>query len=183
MLKTGVIKDQRYASSGETMFGLDRLAGKGMAESGAGKIFWTEIDKNSGWNPPSLGSKPKWGYNHMAKELGSDIRIKALNVIKPYFQQYMKSYFPTEELQNAIKNSKRLMIHFIYAVWNGPWWFQEFAKDIKNYIAKNPNHTEEDLAQVALDSRNNYRPNISAASNSLMQQGGQTFKKIFSSIK
>jgi hypothetical protein len=183
MLKTGVIKDQRYASSGETMFGLDRLAGKGMAESSAGKVFWAEIDANSGWNPPSLGEKPKWKWNHMAKELGSGIRIKALDVIKPYFQQYMKSNFPTEELQNAIKNSKRLMIHFIYAVWNGPWWFQEFANDIKNYVAKNPNYTEEDLAQVVLDSRNNYRPNLSAASNSLMQQGGKTFQKIFSSIK
>lgn len=181
MLTTGVIKDQRYASSGETMFGLDRLAGKGMAESSAGKVFWDEIDKNSGWSPPSLGKKPKWGWNHMAKELGSDLRIKALNVIKPYFEQYMKNYFP-KELQDVIKNSKKLMIHFIYSVWNGPWWFQEFANDIKNYVAKNPNFTEADLAQVALDSRNNNRPNLSAAANSLMQQGGKTFQKIFASI-
>ena len=55
--------DPRYATSGETMFGLDRLQGKQEATA-TGRQFWSLIDKNKTkevwkWNKDYKGDKSK----------------------------------------------------------------------------------------------------------------------------
>ena len=173
MLTMGIVKDSRYASSGETMFGLDRKNGGTMNTGSEGQAFWNYIDENSGYSAQSA-EKPKWKWGYMAND-NTELKSLMISIVKKFFDSYMGQPYVSNETKKAVLGDKRLMLHLIYAVWNGPKWFQRFVGDINQYILTNPGYSSDDLANVALTSRLN-------SGNSLIVQGGNKIKSLFSNI-
>jgi len=122
----------KYGSSGETMFGIDRLKGGSINNTNAGREFWRLID--------NADAKNNWDWNDKGGQLGERLKVLAAQMMKPQFDSYMGRYL-TPEAQKIINSSKALTFNFIYATWNGPGWFQKFAKkfndDVNNDLSVN----------------------------------------------
>lgn len=155
MLTDGRVKDSRYASSGETMFGIDRKAGGTINDSTAGKQFWATIDQ--------AGAKDKWKWNYMGGDLNEPLKEMASKVMYPVFVSNAKRYL-TPKAQELVQKDQRLIFHFSYASWNGSGWFQRFAKPINEAVEKGVTDTNE-LTKIAIASR-------TQSGNSLIVQGG-----------
>jgi peptidoglycan hydrolase-like protein with peptidoglycan-binding domain len=170
MLKDGRVRDLRYGSSGETMFGLDRRAGKNESTS-AGREFWDYID--------SLNARSNWKWNYMAKdnpEVGTKLRVLAGNYIKPLYGQFMKSYL-SPEAAAIVNNYAPLTFNFIYATWNGPGWFERFAKPLNNSVASgntDPKSLNDLVNEVRAGSGSSLisqgAPKVASITNSLSQK-------------
>jgi hypothetical protein len=172
MLKDGRVKDARYGGSGETMFGLDREAGKTESTGPAGREFWAFID--------SQNAKSNWPWNYMAKDnvgLANKLRELAGNVMKPQYVDNTRRYL-SPDAADIISKDSALTFNFVYGTWNGPGWFQRFAKIINDEVAKG-NTDPKSLLKIAVDRRKN-------SGNSLIAQGGpkvdQITNKIASSV-
>lgn len=160
MLKDGRVKDSRYGASGETMMGIDRKTGGTINTSTEGKQFWSIIDgKNA-------RTKWKWGYKGGDQE--ETLKRLVAKMIKPLYDLYCEKYL-SEESKKLIDKDPKLMFNFIYAVWNGPGWFQKFAKELNGEVKKGTKGTA--LAKFAVGLR-------SKDSNSLIAQGGKKIEKI-----
>jgi hypothetical protein len=159
MLKDGRVKDQRYKNSGETMFGIDRVAGGTLNTSVVGLEFWSIIDRAEARN--------KWKWNYMGGELQERLTILAGQVIKPQFEYLFNKYL-TAEARAIISNDSKLMFHFIYATWNGSGWFKKFALAFNDAVKQG----RKDLHQIALDTR-------IYSKNSLIEQGGKKIQNLF----
>jgi hypothetical protein len=118
----------KYGASGETMFGIDRLKGGSINTSAAGREFWRLID--------SANAKNTWDWNYKGGQLGERLQVLAAQMMKPQFDTYMKSYL-TPEAQKIIYSNEALTFNFVYATWNGPGWFERFAKQFNNDVKKN----------------------------------------------
>jgi hypothetical protein len=155
--------DSRYGTSGETMFGIDRVAGGSINKTKAGIAFWKKIEeaqKNSKW---------KWNYIP-ADPLQKDLLDLAVQVMQPVYESNMKAYIADQNLQKVIESDGRLLFNFIYACWNGPGWFQRWAKEIKKAYKGGKTNTE-DLLKLFVSLR-------ATSSNSLIAQGGQKIKEL-----
>ena len=164
MLKDGRIKDSRYGGSGETMFGMDRKAGN-TESTQAGRDFWAIIDAQN--------ARQNWPWNHMGGSVAPQLKQKIAEIMKPNFQDYMGRYM-SEEARKIVMNDTPLTFNFAYATWNGPGWFQRFAKTINEKVAQGVTDPKE-LLQVAIDRRKN-------SGNSLIVQGAPKIAKITSSM-
>jgi len=167
MLKDGRVKDSRYGGSGETMFGMDRLTGKQESTS-AGKEFWDIIDKEN--------ARSKWPHNHMLKNnptLAGKLRGLVVQIMEPLFNQFMEKYL-TPEAREIVKNNPKLYFNFAYATFNGPGWFNKFAKIINNEVSKG-NKDPESLLNIDIINRKN-------ADSSLISQGAKKLDKITDTI-
>jgi len=163
MLKDGRVKDSRYGGSGETMFGMDRQAGKQESTS-AGKEFWDIIDKEN--------ARSDWKYNYMLKDnptLAGRLKGLIVQIMEPLFNQYMEKYL-TPESREIVKNNPKLFFNFVYATYNGPGWFDKFAKIINNEVA-NGNTNPDSLADIDIMNRKN-------SGNSLIAQGARKLEKL-----
>jgi hypothetical protein len=163
MLKDGRVKDSRYGGSGETMFGMDRQAGKQELTS-AGKEFWSIIDKEN--------ARSNWKYNYMLKDnptLAGRLKGLIVQIMEPLFNQYMQKYL-TPESREIVKNNPKLFFNFAYATYNGPGWFDKFAKIINNEVA-NGNTNPDSLADIDIMNRKN-------SGNSLIAQGARKLDKL-----
>ena len=122
----------KYGASGETMFGIDRLKGGSINNTNAGREFWRLID--------NANAKNTWDWNDKGGQLGERLKVLAAQIMKPQYESYTRSYLTTEA-QKIINSSKALTFNFIYATWNGPGWFEKFAKkfneDVKNNLSVN----------------------------------------------
>jgi len=167
MLKDGRVKDSRYGGSGETMFGMDRQTGKQESTS-AGKEFWDIIDKEN--------ARSNWKYNYMLKDnpaLAGRLKGLIVQIMEPLFNQYMEKYL-TPESRKIVKNNPKLFFNFVYATYNGPGWFDKFAKIINNEVA-NGNTNSESLVDIDIMNRKN-------SGNSLIAQGGRKLDKVIDTI-
>jgi len=163
MLKDGRVKDSRYGGSGETMFGMDRQAGKQESTS-AGKEFWDIIDKEN--------ARSNWKYNYMLKDnpaLAARLKGLIVQIMEPLFNQYMEKYL-TPESRAIVKNNPKLFFNFVYATYNGPGWFDKFAKIINNEVS-NGNTNPDSLADIDIMNRKN-------SGNSLIAQGARKLEKL-----
>jgi peptidoglycan hydrolase-like protein with peptidoglycan-binding domain len=170
MLKDGRVKDSRYGASGETMFGLDRRAGKNESTA-EGREFWAYVD--------SLNARSNWKWNYMAKdnvEVGTKLRVLAANYIKPLYGQFMKSFL-SPEAAAIVNNYAPLTFNFIYATWNGPGWFERFAKPLNQSVASgntNPKSLNDLVNQVRAGSGNSLisqgAPKVASVTNALAQK-------------
>jgi len=163
MLKDGRVKDSRYGGSGETMFGMDRQAGKQESTS-AGKEFWDIIDKEN--------ARSNWKYNYMLKDnpaLAGKLKGLIVQIMEPLFNQYMEKYL-TPESRAIVKNNPKLFFNFVYATYNGPGWFDKFAKIINNEVS-NGNTNPDSLADIDIMNRKN-------SGNSLIAQGARKLEKL-----
>lgn len=172
MMQDGRLKyNSLLASSGETMFGIDRKNGGSINTSSAGQKFWGIID--------SAGARKNWKYNFMGGQYAPQLKILVGEMLLPRYNSYAQKYLSTEAL-DIVNSDEKLIFHFAYAVWNGPGWFQKFANDI-NAAVKSGIKSPEKLEQVALDSRLKEGLKEGSAPNKLIQQTGQKIETIFES--
>lgn len=161
MLQDGRVKDSRYGNSGETMMGIDRKAGGDINTTPEGIEFWNMID--------SANARTQWNWGYRGGSLEPKLRELAGKMIKRYYDKYSKKYLSEKAFQIVNANPK-LLFNFVYAVWNGPGWFKDFANDI-NSAVENGITDPEELAKIQIKDR------ISSG-NSLIAQGGKKIADI-----
>lgn len=166
--KTPFINDVRYHKSGETMYGLDRVAGAPSTTTAtkAGVEFWNLLDAAGAWT--------NWPYLYIPPEpLRSKLLNLAAQIMEPQFNSNLKRYVKNAELRALIPTNGKLMYNFAYATWNGPGWFEAFGNRINGVYErgmKNPN----DLAEYFVNMRVNNEFYVKKGGNaySLIRQGG-----------
>ena len=158
-------------NSSETMFGIDRRAGD-WDNHPVGKDFWQLIDENSGWSPKSA-DKPKWTHGYMGGSIESDLRNYVYDMMVPAYEDFKNAYLDSEA-KKLVEEDKRLVIHFLYACWNGVRFFEEFADIINSEVASG-NTDRDSLYEVAINSRLNH-------SNDVARKTGQKLKGIIESL-
>lgn len=171
MLADGRIKDSRYGASGETMFGMDRKTGGWETQGPDAQAFWKLIDDS--------GARTNWKYGYMGGPLEPQLRELVAKMMKPLFQRYMGTYM-SEPARAIVMTDPGLTFNFVYAVWNGPGWFQRFARVMNEKVAAGVTDPKE-LLNIAVETRKNWSSS-NAASNSLIAQGGRKIEKIVSNM-
>ncbi len=131
------------ASSGETMFGLDRKNGSGLSVYPAWAKFWGLIDK--------ADARHKWKWNYTGGTLNNPLKQLTSEIMLPWYQKLSKTYL-SKEAKSIVDNDKGLMFHFAYASWNGEGWFHKFATVINKAVADG-NKDPRSLENVAMNSR------------------------------
>jgi hypothetical protein len=76
----------------------------------------------------------------------------------------------TPESREIVKKNPKLFFNFVYATYNGPGWFDKFAKIINNEVA-NGNTNPDSLADIDIMNRKN-------SGNSLIAQGARKLEKL-----
>jgi len=173
MLADGRVKDQRYANSGETMFGIDRKAGGRINLTPSGVLFWKAID--------DANAKTLWKWNYKGGALAKQLKVYVGNIMLPEYEALAKRYL-SPNARDIVNSDKRLLFNFIYATWNGSGWFQKFASDFSSAVAKgitDPNQ----LVQVAIESRTKEGLRAGSPPNSLIKQGGEKIALFINDIE
>jgi hypothetical protein len=138
-----------YSRSGETMFGLDREAGKIEDISSDGKKFFQLIDDQK----EKMGMDnfcKKWTWNYRGGEIKNQLLDLAVKTMKSLFDKNSKNYL-SEKARNIVNNSNPLLLHFSYATWNGPGFFKDFAKSINKGVDEGK--SEKELVKIAKNDR------------------------------
>ena len=156
MLNEGRVRDAQYGNSGETMMGIDRKAGGDINTTPEGIEFWKLID--------DANARTEWKWGYRGGSLESQLRKLAGKMIKRYYDKYASRYLSSKAL-NIVNENPKLLFNFVYAVWNGPGWFKNFADDINLAVDKGITDPEE-LAKIQIKDRLD-------SGNSLVAQGGQ----------
>jgi hypothetical protein len=163
------VKDSRYNTSGETMFGIDRINGGSINKTPSGLKFWSLIDKNK--------NQKVWKWNYKGGNLNKELIDLTSEIIYPQFTKYQKLFLKPKSIE-IVNNNDKLLFHFIYGTWNGPGWFKKFANDINEVIAKGETNPEK-LIQVSLNSRLNEGLKKNSKPISLIVQGGKKIANLF----
>ena len=125
-------------------------------------------------------AKNTWPWLYIPKDpIKSELYTLVAQMMKPNYDAFVGRYL-TPEAAKIVNDNPSLMFNFIYAVWNGPGWFQRFAKVINQKVAEGVTDPKE-LLRIAVDTRKNWSSSSSSA-NSLIAQGGRKIEKIVSSI-
>jgi hypothetical protein len=128
-------KEGAYLNSGETMFGLDRVAGSIEKWSSAGRQFFGLIDKEK----ERLGEEKfcnTWKWNYIPPDpLKSELMNLAAETMKTAYENNVKTFFKGDT-KKVVDSSRALLLHFSYATWNGPGFFQKFANTINKGVAE-----------------------------------------------
>lgn len=158
------LSDPRYSKSGETMFGIDRKNAGSIINNAEGREFWSIVDQNS----------QNWKWNTFGGTNEDELKELAAEIMYKPFKTYSNLWL-TKEARERVLEDDRLLIHFIYATWNGAGWFKKFAKDI-NKISGASN---EALIDQAIKSRTKEGLLPGTAPNSLIKQTGEKLNRIF----
>lgn len=166
MLHDGRVKDSRYGSSGETMFGIDRKAGGSLNTSPEGKIFWKIID--------NAGARKNWKWNYKGGSLEAGLKDAADEVMYSQYDSLANKYLTTQA-KKIVDSDNRLLFNFIYATWNGSGWFKKFATVINDAVSKGITDKDK-LVKIAVNAR-------ISNSNSLIRQGGVKIASFIDELK
>ena len=166
MLKDGRVKDSRYGNSGETMFGLDRVAGGSVNLTPEGKAFWKVID--------DANARKLWKWNYLGGSLNTKLKDLASDVMYPVYIDNSNRYL-SKEASKIVDSDPRLVFNFSYASWNGTGWFQRFAEKINKAVEKGIKNPDK-LVEIAVDSR-------VKSGNSLISQGGTEIAGFMDDLK
>lgn len=158
------LSDPRYSKSGETMFGIDRKNAGSIINNPEGREFWSIIDQNS----------QNWKWNTFGGANEDELKELAAEIMFRPFKTYSNLWL-TKEARERVLEDDRLLIHFIYASWNGAGWFKKFARDI-NKISGASN---EALIDQAIKSRTKEGLLPGSQPNSLIKQTGEKLNRIF----
>jgi hypothetical protein len=172
MLIDGRVKDSRYGTSGETMFGIDRKNGGALNTSPAGQRFWSIIDM--------ADAKNKWKWNYMGGEHAQKLKSLVAEMMYPQYESLSKKYL-SPEAKKIVDSDPRLTLNFAYATWNGAGWFKKFATDINAAVAsgiKKPDN----LVKVAIDSRTKEGYTKGSSPNSLIAQQGIKMLSVMNTV-
>jgi hypothetical protein len=171
MLRDGRVKDSRYNTSGETMYGIDRKAGApGTTNPPPAKQFWAAID--------AAGAASKWKWCYIPPNpLRDKLVYLAAGIMEPQFKSNLSNYIGDRNLINLINSHDGLLYNFVYASWNGPGWFKGFARIIKAaYAGGMTNPTQ--LSRLFTAKRlNNVGVIGNKSNNSLIAQNGKKIAK------
>ena len=165
-LEGGYFHPERHKSSGmgdsgETMMGIDRKHGGTINTSPEGIEFWNIIDQ--------ADAKNKWAWNYKGGPLEDRLRSLVVKLIKPRYEKYVRNYLSPEAAE-IVNQSIPLQFHFIYAVWNGPGWFQQFGR-VVNSAVRSGTTDPNDLAKIAINSRK-------TASHPILRRGGERIEQL-----
>ena len=162
MVKDGRLKSSyKMGNSGETMMGMDRKHGAGFAKTSAGQEFWGLIDK--------ANASQNWKHNYMGGSLENTLRGLVADMIKPEYDSLSSKYL-NSKAREIVKKSPDLTFNFIYATWNGPGWFQTFAKKINEAVDSGITNPSE-LTKVVIKAR-------TQSGNSVIAQGGKKIAEL-----
>jgi hypothetical protein len=142
--------DSIYNKSGETLFGLDRKAGKIENISAEGREFFKIIDEEK----QRLGMDKfcqVWKYNYRGGPLEGRLKELAAKVMKRLYDQNMSNYVKNSEVKKRIEGNPGLLLHMSYACWNGPGFFQKFANKLEEGV--NNGLSDEELIQLVTKQR------------------------------
>lgn len=154
-----------YATSGETMFGVDRKTGGDELNASAdGKAFWAKIE--------AAQKDEKWRYNYIPPDpLQGELVTLAAKMLKVRYERLMKAHIKDKELRTLIESDGRLLFNFIYACWNGDGWFKKFAERITNSYKKYGVKNSGTLTNIFVETRQK-------DSNELIYTGGNKIRNI-----
>ena len=141
--------------STETMFGLDRYNGniEGNHNDPYGKEFFAIIDQEK----KDLGSIEnfckKWKWNYKDESNPNVVKLKdlATEIMRKSFDRNMKNYVKDEKTKKKIWSSPGLLLHMVYATWNGRDYFKKFAKNLEAGIDEGKSDSE--LIDLAVQNR------------------------------
>ena len=157
-------KSSGMGDSGETMMGIDRKHGGTINTSPEGIEFWGLIDQ--------ADAKNKWKWNYKGGPLEEKLMSLVAKMIKPRYVTYSKRYLSPEAAE-IVNQSVPLQFHFTYAVWNGPGWFQKFARKVNEKVKQGVTDPKE-LAKFAIETRIN-------SGNKIIARSGQKIMNSLSS--
>jgi hypothetical protein len=147
-------------SSTETMFGLDRYNGN-IERTDEGKKFFGIIDKEKKDRGAfRVGRKwyrmgefcKKWTHGFKGGDKEAELRKLTISIMKKNYERNATAYF-TPELKKRVEKSPGLTLHFSYATWNGPGFFQKFAKSMSEKLKNDPNMSESELIDSGIADR------------------------------
>lgn len=154
MFKDGRISDNSknrsiMATSGETMFGLDRHAGHDIYYSSKrksadvldnltyiptytfktpqSKEFWTIIDK--------ANAKDTWKLYYKGGADSEKLKVLASEIMYDEFIHHAEKYL-NEDARKLVYTDPKLLFHFIYLTWNGVGFFQKYSQTLNKDIAQ-----------------------------------------------
>lgn len=155
----------KMGESGETMFGIDRVNGGSINTTPAGLEFWSIIDK--------ANAKEKWPYGFMGGKYQSQLIPLVSEIMKPQYESNAKNYL-TDKSRKIVESNEGLLFNFIYGSWNGPGWFQRFAKVFNDLVSEGITDPIELNDAVNLRRLN--------SGNSLIAQGAPKVEKVTDSL-
>jgi hypothetical protein len=165
--RTPFIKDKRYHKSGETMFGLDRIAGN-LESTADGRAFFALIDAQNAYD--------NWSYNYIPPDpLKSQLVLLAAKIMKPNFDRNMNNYVKNPQLRALVPTNGKLMWNFAYATWNGPGWFKAFGQRVNEVYEKgmkDPKDLAEYFTNLRINNENLIGNKKGGDAYSLIRQGG-----------
>jgi hypothetical protein len=132
------------------MFGLDRYNGE-IESTPEGKEFFRLIDKEKSDLGMSKFCKT-WKWLYRGGHLEDELKTLAAKIMKNSYDRNSNNYF-SPELKKRVENNDRLLMHFSYASWNGPGFFEKFAKSLENGIKAGK--SDEELIKQAISDRKN----------------------------
>ena len=155
-MKTKLKGGDKMGISGETMFGIDRTNGAPFftVTLTDAPQFWAVVDANFGTHHGDTsyyGDKAD-GNKKVAASVGNQLRKYVESMIIEAYGTY-KKYLSKGALA-IVENDPRLMLQFLYAVWNGPGNFQKFA-DLVNAAYANGNQSAQAYYNLVQDARRN----------------------------
>ena len=137
--------------STETMFGLDRYNGN-IESTKEGKEFFRIIDRQkSNMGMSNFCKKWKWGYRGGEDE--GELKTLAAKIMKNYFDKNMSTFVKNEKTKDKILNIPSITLHMSYASWNGPRFFQNFARSLEKGVKDGK--SDKELINIALNDRKN----------------------------
>lgn len=144
--------DKVYYKSGETLFGLDRKAGKIENISPEGREFFRIIDEEK--QKLGMGTFCQvWKYNYRGGPLEGKLKELAAKVMKVQYDRNMSAYVKNNEVKKRIEGNPGLLLHMSYACWNGPGFFQKFANKLEDGV--NNGLSDQELIELAKGQREN----------------------------
>jgi hypothetical protein len=93
-----------------------------------------------------------WKWLYRGGHLEDELKTLAAKIMKHQYDNNSKNYF-SPELKERVENNDRLLMHFAYASWNGPGFFNKFAKSLENGIKDGKSDSE--LINQAISDRKN----------------------------
>jgi hypothetical protein len=162
-----------FEKSGETMYGIDRVAGGTLSDTPAGKKFWSKID--------SVKTPSVWKHGYLGGSLAPELKNMVVEIMQPVYERNAKKYL-SAKAKEIVDNDNRLLFHFIYGSWNGEGWFKKFANDINAAIDKGLTDSDV-LVKIALNSRIFEGLEKGSKPNKLISAGGRKINTFIDKLK
>lgn len=130
---------EKMGNSGETMFGMDRVAGgKAVTVGKPQEAFWKLVDKYYGRHHADTsyyGDMADGKKADIPATVGQQLRQYGKEIILQMLANNTSNYLQDTTARNIIYNYPPLLLQFLYASWNGPVFFGVIANVVKNAIA------------------------------------------------